>query len=141
MPKKKITRHPFPEGEAGNKKTVAGLSSLVTRIHISSLPLCRESVAIFLTRGDLWQNWVDGKKLFEELLLDFEPCVSSGCWMRSSCSDFITGPVEHYCPITFGKKIDPSGKFIRHYLPELQQFPGTCACYAVAVQFILYHVH
>ena len=91
--------------------------------------LSRESVAIFLTRGDLWQNWVDGKKLFEELLLDFEPGVSSGCWMKSSCSAFITGPVEHYCPITFGKKLDPHGSYIRHYLPELKHFPGTCVEY------------
>ena len=88
----------------------------------------RESIAVFLTRGDLWQSWVEGKKLFEEYLLDFEPVVSSGCWMKSSCSAFITGPVEHYCPITFGCKIDPHGHFIRRYIPELQNFSGVCAC-------------
>lgn len=90
-----------------------------------AFPSSRESVAIFLTRGDLWQSWVEGKKVFEELLLDFEPGVSSGCWMKSSCSAFITGPVEHYCPISFGKKLDPHGKYIRRYLPELQQYPGS----------------
>lgn len=85
---------------------------------------CRESVAIFLTRGDLWQSWAEGKKVFEELLLDYEPGVSSGCWMKSSCSAFITGPVEHYCPISFGKKLDPHGEYIRRYIPELQHYPG-----------------
>lgn len=54
----------------------------------------RESVATFLTRGDLWISWVQGKDTFEELMLDFEPSVSCGCWMRSSCSAFFTGEVE-----------------------------------------------
>ena len=50
--------------------------------------------------------------------------MSSGCWMKSSCSAFITGPVEHYCPVTFGKKLDPHGEYIRRYLPQLQFYPG-----------------
>jgi cryptochrome len=28
-----------------------------------------------------------------------------------------------YSPITFGKKYDPSGKFVRHFLPVLKKFP------------------
>lgn len=35
-----------------------------------------------------------------------------------------TGPVEHYCPITFGQKIDPQGQYVRAYVPELQNFPS-----------------
>ena len=53
--------------------------------------LLRESVATFLTRGDLWISWVQGKDTFEELLLDFETSICCGCWMRSSCSAFFTG--------------------------------------------------
>ena len=84
----------------------------------------RESIATFLTRGELWINWERGKKVFEELLLDYESSVSSGCWMKSSGSAFITAPMEYYCPVSFGKKIDPSGEYIRIYIPELRHFPG-----------------
>ena len=70
-------------------------------------------MAAFLTRGDLWISWVAGKDVFEELLLDYEPTVSCGCWMRSSCSAFLMTPIEHYCPITFGQKIGPKGQYIR----------------------------
>ena len=99
-----------------------------TCTHVLILPAYfynRESVASFLTRGDLWINWVWGKDTFEELMLDFEVTVSSGCWMKSSCSAFFTGPVEHFCPVTFGKQIDPTGIYIRTYCPELKNFPGT----------------
>ena len=87
----------------------------------------RECVGTFLTRGDLWISWEHGKDVFENLLLDFEPAVSCGCWMKTSCSAFLTGPVEHYCPITYGRKVDPHGAFIRKYIPELQNYPGMCS--------------
>lgn len=32
--------------------------------------LARHSVACFLTRGDLYLSWEDGKDVFEELLID-----------------------------------------------------------------------
>ena len=56
-------------------------------------------------------------------MLDYEPSVSCGCWMKSSACSFITGSLEHYCPITFGQKLDPEGHYIRRYLPQLQSFP------------------
>ena len=88
-----------------------------------SLSPCRESIAAFLTRGDLWLSWEHGKDTFEAFMLDFEPSVSCACWMRSSCSAFITGPVEHYHPISYGQRIDPEGKYIRTYVPELSKYP------------------
>ncbi len=96
----------------------------------------RECVATFLTRGDLWINWEYGKDVFEHLLLDFEPAVSCGCWMKSSCSAFLTGPVEHFCPITFGMKIDPHGSYIRKYIPELRNYPGT----SIAMTFYVHQI-
>lgn len=97
----------------------------MTTVPSSHLCVHREAVATFLTRGDLWINWVEGKEVFEQLLIDFEPAVSCGCWMKSSCSAFITGPVEHYCPISYGKKVDPHGVFVRRYIPELKNYPGV----------------
>lgn len=84
----------------------------------------RESIATFLTRGDLWITWVKGAEVFEMYMLDYEPSVSCGCWMKSSSSAFVTGQLEHYNPITYGQKLDPDGYYIRHYVPELKYFPS-----------------
>ena len=84
----------------------------------------RESVAAFLTSGDLWISWVAGKDTFEELLLDYEPTVACGLWMKSSCSTFLHGPIPYYCPISFGQKIDPKGQYIRTFCPELRNMPS-----------------
>lgn len=84
----------------------------------------RESVATFLTRGDLWINWVHGKDTFEKYMLDFEPSLSCGCWMRSASCAFVSGRIEHYSPITYGQKIDPEGLYIREYVPELKDYPS-----------------
>ena len=81
-------------------------------------------MAAFLTRGDLWLNWVLGKDTFEEYMLDFEPSVSCGCWMKSSCSAFITPPIEHYSPTSFGQKLDPTGIYVRTYVPEVRKMPN-----------------
>lgn len=56
-------------------------------------------------------------------MLDYEPSVSCGCWMKSSSSAFITETIEHYNPITFGQQLDPNGYYIRYFIPELQHFP------------------
>merc|ERR1712013_154839 len=40
--------------------------------------LARHSVACFLTRGDLWQSWEEGMKVFEELLLDADWSLNAG---------------------------------------------------------------
>lgn len=108
------------------EETASGKKDPISLTNLVSPPSPRESVATFLTRGDLWISWVWGKDSFEEYMLDFEPSLSCGCWMRSSCSAFVTGPVEHYCPVTFGQKIDPQGLFIRAYIPELRNFPCEC---------------
>merc|ERR1711978_522908 len=50
--------------------------------------LARHAVACFLTRGDLWQSWVKGKEVFEELLLDADWSLNAGNWMWLSASAF-----------------------------------------------------
>ncbi|XP_064397582.1 cryptochrome-2-like isoform X3 [Halichondria panicea] len=86
--------------------------------------LLRESVAFFLTRGELWISWEQGRRVFGELLLDYENSVSSGCWMKSSGSAFINETMEFFCPVTYGTEIDPAGDYIRTYIPELKNFPN-----------------
>lgn len=56
-------------------------------------------------------------------MLDYEPSVSCGCWMKSSSTAFITGTIEHYNPITYGQQLDPNGDYIRHFVPEVKNLP------------------
>ncbi|XP_012941094.1 cryptochrome-1 [Aplysia californica] len=85
--------------------------------------LARHAVACFLTRGDLWISWEEGMKVFDEMLLDADWSVNAGMWMWLSCSAFFQQFFHCYCPVGFGKRADPSGDFVRHYLPVLKAMP------------------
>ncbi|KAI9563517.1 CRY-M [Daphnia sinensis] len=85
--------------------------------------LARHAVACFLTRGDLWISWEEGMKVFEELLLDADWSVNAGTWMWLSCSSFFHQFFHCYCPVRFGRKVDPNGDFIKKYQPILKNFP------------------
>ncbi|XP_042699538.1 cryptochrome-1 isoform X3 [Chrysemys picta bellii] len=86
--------------------------------------LARHAVACFLTRGDLWISWEEGMKVFEELLLDADWSVNAGSWMWLSCSSFFQQFFHCYCPVSFGRRTDPNGDYIRRYLPILRGFPA-----------------
>ena len=85
--------------------------------------LARHAVACFLTRGDLYQSWEDGARIFEYYLLDADWSLNNGNWMWLSASAFFHQYFRVYSPIAFGKKTDPEGKYIRKYLPQLKDFP------------------
>ncbi|XP_061825762.1 cryptochrome-2 isoform X1 [Nerophis lumbriciformis] len=84
----------------------------------------RHAVACFLTRGDLWISWESGMKVFEELLLDADWSVNAGSWMWLSCSAFFQQFFHCYCPVGFGKRTDPTGDYIRRYIPILKDYPN-----------------
>ncbi|XP_054283598.1 cryptochrome-2-like [Macrosteles quadrilineatus] len=85
--------------------------------------LARHAVACFLTRGDLWQSWEEGQKVFEELLLDQDWSLNAGNWMWLSASAFFHQFHRVYSPVVFGKKTDKLGDYIRKYVPEVKKFP------------------
>ncbi|KAL8138677.1 hypothetical protein V2J09_004678 [Rumex salicifolius] len=85
--------------------------------------LARHSVACFLTRGDLFVHWERGRDVFERLLIDSDRAINNGNWLWLSCSSFFYEYHRIYSPITFGKKYDPNGDFIRHFLPVLKDMP------------------
>uniref|UniRef100_A0A7N6FHA9 Photolyase/cryptochrome alpha/beta domain-containing protein n=1 Tax=Anabas testudineus TaxID=64144 RepID=A0A7N6FHA9_ANATE len=86
--------------------------------------LARHAVACFLTRGDLWISWESGMRVFEELLLDADWSVNAGSWMWLSCSAFFQQFFHCYCPVGFGRRTDPSGDYIRRYIPILKDYPN-----------------
>lgn len=86
--------------------------------------LARHSVACFLTRGDLYISWEEGQAVFEELLIDADHFLNAANWMWLSASAFFNQYYRVYSPVTFGKKYDPEGRFIRRFVPQLAQFPS-----------------
>jgi len=85
--------------------------------------LGRHAVACFLTRGDLWQSWEQGALHFESHLLDADYALNNFNWLWLSCSGFFHQYFRCYSPIAFQKKKDPSGSYIRKYLPKLAKLP------------------
>ncbi|XP_050235165.1 (6-4)DNA photolyase [Mercurialis annua] len=85
--------------------------------------LARHCVACFLTRGDLFVHWEKGRDVFDRLLIDSDWAINNGNWMWLSCSSFFYQYYRIYSPISFGKKYDPNGNYIRHFLPVLKDMP------------------
>lgn len=59
------------------------------------------------------KNCVRRVQVFEELLLDADLSVNAGSWMWLSCSAFFQQFFHCYCPVGFGRRVDPSGEYIR----------------------------
>ena len=85
--------------------------------------LGRHAVACFLTRGDLWQSWEDGAEHFESQLLDADYALNGFNWLWLSCSGFFYQYFRCYSPVAFQKKNDPTGAYIRKWLPVLSRLP------------------
>ncbi|KAJ3005293.1 hypothetical protein HKX48_000764 [Thoreauomyces humboldtii] len=87
--------------------------------------LGRHAVACFLTRGHCFVSWERGLEVFDQWLIDWDPCSNPGNWMWLSCSAFFHGYFRVYSPIAFGKGWDKHGDLIRRYVPELKDFPAA----------------
>lgn len=87
--------------------------------------LARHAVACFLTRGDLYHSWEHGAKVFDRLLLDSDWALNNGNWMWLSASAFFYQFHRVYSPVAFPKKTDPSGAFVRKWVPALARLPDA----------------
>lgn len=115
--------------------------------------LARHAVACFLTRGDLWISWEEGRDIFDRLLLDADWSLNNMNWLALSGAAPWSPPffrVYHPAPRRFFlhllfqvPKMDSSlnvkdpedfedvslgrreqGKFIREFVPELSKMPS-----------------
>ena len=64
--------------------------------------LARHAVACFLTRGDLWQSWEDGARVFEEYLIDADWSINNFNWQWLSCTAHFYQYFRCYSPVAFG---------------------------------------
>jgi len=86
--------------------------------------LARHCVACFLTRGDLWVPWEAGRDVFDRDLIDADWSINNGNWMWLSASAFFSQYFRVYGPVSFPKKYDKNGDFVRHFLPVLKDMPA-----------------
>ena len=113
----------YSRGQTGYPLIDAGVRQLVKEGWIHHI--IRNALATFLTRGDLWINWVEGANFFLKYLLDGDWAVNAGNWMWISSSAFEERLNCPTCidPGTFGRTADPWGDYVRRYVPELAQYP------------------
>lgn len=80
---------------------------------------CRMIVASFLTK-DLFIDPRLGEKYFMQHLYDGDIAANNGGWQWSTSSGMDPKPLRIFNPASQAEKFDPSGNYIRHWLPELK---------------------
>jgi deoxyribodipyrimidine photo-lyase len=83
----------------------------------------RMIVASFLVK-DLLIDWRWGERWFMQHLVDGDPAANNGGWQWTAGTGTDAAPYFRiFNPVLQGKKFDPQGEFVRHWLPELAQVP------------------
>lgn len=84
----------------------------------------RMIVASFLTK-DLHIDWRLGEEHFAQYLMDYELSSNVGGWQWAASTGTDAQPYFRiFNPVLQSKKCDPSGDYIRRYVPELRQVEG-----------------
>ncbi|CAH0723139.1 unnamed protein product, partial [Brenthis ino] len=119
----RVSRGRWREGRTGFPFIDAAMRQLRTEgwLHHAA----RNTVASFLTRGTLWLSWEHGLDHFLKYLLDADWSVCAGNWMWVSSSAFeaLLDSGECACPVRLGRRLEPSGRYVRRYVPELAHMP------------------
>jgi deoxyribodipyrimidine photo-lyase len=85
----------------------------------------RMVTASFLVK-DLGVDWRWGERYFAEKLNDFDLAANNGGWQWAASTGCDAQPwFRIFNPVTQSEKFDPSGKFIRRYLPQLAGLPDA----------------
>ncbi|MDX1950683.1 MAG: deoxyribodipyrimidine photo-lyase [Verrucomicrobiota bacterium] len=85
----------------------------------------RMITAMFLVK-DLLIDWRAGERYFMKQLVDGDLAANNGGWQWCAGTGTDAAPYFRiFNPTTQGKKCDPEGTFIRHWLPELRDLPGN----------------
>ena len=91
--------------------------------------LGRHAVSCFLTRGQLWQHWEQGRDVFDRKLVDADWALNNGNWLwLSGVAPFSMPYFRLYNPCPDGKSSlnveAKNAEFVRHWVPELKDFPS-----------------
>lgn len=115
----------WSRGETGFPMVDAGMRQLLVEGWMHNR--VRMIVASFLVK-DLHIEWTLGAKHFEKHLSDFDPASNSHGWQwTAGCGTDASPYYRIFNPILQGLKFDPSGDYVRNYIPELRHLEGSSA--------------
>ncbi|MGR5548424.1 deoxyribodipyrimidine photo-lyase [Vibrio sp. DNB22_12_1] len=84
----------------------------------------RMIVASFLTK-DLHIDWRWGEGYFMSKLVDGDFAANNGGWQWCASTGCDGQPYFRvFNPVTQGEKFDPDGRFVRHWIPEINPVPN-----------------
>ena len=111
----------WKEGLTGYPVVDAGMRQLAATGWMHNR--ARLVTASFLTK-DLGVDWREGARHFSELLLDGDVASNTGNWQWVAGTGADTRPGRIFNPTLQGKRFDPSGEYVRRWVPELEAVPG-----------------
>jgi deoxyribodipyrimidine photo-lyase len=83
----------------------------------------RMIAASFLVKDLIDWRW--GERWFMQQLIDGDPAANNGGWQWTAGVGVDAAPYFRvFNPVLQGKKFDPEGAFVRHWVPELANVPG-----------------
>ncbi|UCG26522.1 MAG: deoxyribodipyrimidine photo-lyase [Chloroflexota bacterium] len=83
----------------------------------------RMIVASFLVK-DLLIDWRWGERWFMQRLVDGDPAANNGGWQWTAGTGTDAAPYFRiFNPVLQGKRFDPNGDYVRHWLPKLNRVP------------------
>jgi deoxyribodipyrimidine photo-lyase len=84
----------------------------------------RQNVASFLVK-DLKVNWMWGAAYFEEKLIDYCPANNWGNWAYIAGVGNDPKEYRHFNVLKQAIEYDPQGNYVRLWIPELTDIPGS----------------
>jgi deoxyribodipyrimidine photo-lyase len=84
----------------------------------------RMIVASFLTK-DLYIDWRAGAAFFQRHLLDGDIACNQLNWQWVAGTGTDTNPNRVFNPTLQGTRFDPTGDYVRRYVPELAELPAS----------------
>ncbi len=112
--------HLWREGKTGFPLVDANMRELAATGFMSNRG--RQNVASFLTKN-LGINWQMGAEWFESVLIDYDVCSNWGNWNYVAGVGNDARGFRYFNILKQSKDYDPQGKYVKHWLPELQEVP------------------
>lgn len=113
----------WQDGKTGIPIVDAAMRQLLTRGWMHNR--LRMIAAMFLTKH-LLIDWRLGERWFMQHLIDGDLSANNGGWQWSASTGSDSVPYFRiFNPVTQSKRFDPTGRFIRQYVPELRHLSET----------------
>ncbi|MFB9451023.1 deoxyribodipyrimidine photo-lyase [Dactylosporangium vinaceum] len=111
----------WQEGHTGMPIVDAGMRQLRAEGWMHNR--ARLITASYLTKH-LYVDWRAGGDHFFDLLLDGDVANNYGNWQWVAGTGNDTKPYRRFSPLRQAERFDPTGEYVRRYVPELAHIPG-----------------